>query len=554
MRGLFLATCSLLCGSVSLLAQDTTKRKTIDVTSTFKPVLREASKINFSAVSPAADTTKPRLSYSIPSQNLFFSYMPAELKPVALQIDSVNTWDYSNFIKAGIGNVHLPYLKAGFSFGDGKNSFFNIFASHFNAKGSRTYQKNNSTNVGASATYKTSKNLEWNGSLGFSNEDYFLYGYQPDTLKYNKSDLRQRFQTFEGKIHFRNTVPTEFGLTYHPSLRVSVFGDNRPTKATEANTVLNLPLEKSFGEDFTFELGATADLTNYRLKGLTTGKNTINNNLYMVPVALAYKSTNLYIHGGIIPSWDKKEFSMLPNIMADVTTNDKMFTLQLGWIGYYDKGSYQRFASINPWLTQPDSLLLNTKVNEIYGGIKGSLGDHFSYSAKFGYLRYRNTPLFINDYANDTTGKVFSVVYEPKMDVARVHGEVAYTVGEKFSATAGVTYSHFAKLQNEKKAWGMIPVEYNVGLRWQLIRNLWLNSELWAFDGIQYRDKNGNPSKDAAGFDMSAGVEFQITRNFNLWVQLNNIFNNEYQRWHQYHVYGFNILGGITYSFNQKKR
>lgn len=554
MRGLFLATCSLLCGSVSLLAQDTTKRKTIDVTSTFKPVLREASKINFSAVAPAADTTKPRLSYSIPSQNLFFSYMPAELKPVALQIDSVSTWDYSNFIKAGIGNVHLPYLKAGFSFGDGKNSFFNIFASHFSAKGSRTYQKNNSTSVGAAATYKTSKNLEWNGSLGFSSDDYFLYGYQPDTLKYNKSDLRQRFQTFEGKIHFRNTVPTEFGLTYHPSLRVSVFGDNRPTRATEANTVLNLPLEKSFGEDFTFELGATADLTNYRLKGLTTGKNTINNNLYMVPVALAYKSTNLYIHGGIIPSWDKKEFSMLPNIMADVTTNDKMFTLQLGWIGYYDKGSYQRFASINPWLTQPDSLLLNTKVNEIYGGIKGSLGDHFSYSAKFGYLRYRNTPLFINDYANDTTGKVFSVVYEPKMDVARAHGEVAYTVGEKFSATAGVTYSHFAKLQNEKKAWGMIPVEYNVGLRWQVIRNLWLNSELWAFDGIQYRDKHGNPSKDAAGFDMSAGVEFQITRNFNLWVQLNNIFNNEYQRWHQYHVYGFNILGGITYSFNQKKR
>ncbi|MFT3824517.1 MAG: hypothetical protein QM731_11375 [Chitinophagaceae bacterium] len=554
MRGLFFGSCLLLCGSASLYAQDTTKRKTIDVTSTFKPVLREASKINFSAVAPAADTSKPRLSYNIPSQNLFFSYMPAELKPVALQMDSVSIWDYSNFIKAGIGNVHQPYLKAGFSFGDGKSTFFNIFASHYTSKGSRTYQKNNSTAVGAAVTYKTKSNLELNGSLGFSSDDYFLYGYQPDTLKYEKSDLRRRFQTIEGKIDLRNTVPTEFGLTYHPSLKVSVFGDGRTTKGSEANTVLALPLEKTFGEDFTFGLGAIANLTNYRLKGLSTGKNSINNNLYQVPVALSYKSDNFYIHGGIIPSWEKKDFSMLPNIMADITTSDKKLTLQLGWIGYFEKGSYQRFASINPWLSQPDSVLLNTKVTEIYGGLKGSLGDHFSYSAKFGYLRYNNTPLFVNDYNLDTTGKQFSIVYEPKMDVARAHGEVAYTVGEKFSASAGVTYSHFAKLKNEEKAWGMIPVEYNVGLRWQLIRNLWLNSEIWAFDGIQYRDKKGAPSKDAAGFDMSAGVEFQITKNFNLWVQLNNLFNNEYQRWHQYHTYGFNILGGITYSFNQKRK
>ena len=51
------------------------------------------------------------------------------------------------------------------------------------------------------------------------------------------------------------------------------------------------------------------------------------------------------IHGGIRPSWDNKVFKMLPNVMADITTNDQRFTFQLGWIGYYNKGSYERFAS-----------------------------------------------------------------------------------------------------------------------------------------------------------------------------------------------------------------
>ena len=68
--------------------QDTTKAKAIDITSSFKPVLREAAKINFNATPPSADTAKPRLQYEIPNPNLLFAYQPGSLKPLALQIDS----------------------------------------------------------------------------------------------------------------------------------------------------------------------------------------------------------------------------------------------------------------------------------------------------------------------------------------------------------------------------------------------------------------------------------------------------------------------------------
>ena len=61
----------------SASAQDTTKKKSIDITSTFKPVLREASKINFNAAPPTADTSATKLSYNIPGQQLFFGYSPA---------------------------------------------------------------------------------------------------------------------------------------------------------------------------------------------------------------------------------------------------------------------------------------------------------------------------------------------------------------------------------------------------------------------------------------------------------------------------------------------
>ncbi len=534
--------------SASVSAQDTTKRKSFDITSTFKPVLRESAKINFNAAPPVADTSRPVLNYNIPTQNLFFAYQPAELKPVALEIDSVKAWDYANYIKVGIGNVHQPYMKAGFSFGDGQSTYFNVFASHYTSKGSLPFQKNSQTSVGAAATYLTPKQLEWNGTIGFRSDDYYLYGYRPGTLVFTKDQLKQRFQTIEAKVHFRNTVPTAFGITYHPSLRVSVFGDNHSDKGSESNTVLDLPLEKTFGSLFSFKLAATADLTNYQRKS-NTNKISAANNLFYVSPAVLMKTPNIFLHAGLRPSWDNKVFTMLPNVMADITTNDQRFTFQLGWIGYYNKGSYQRFAGINPWLAAPDSLF-NTRVQERYAGFKGSVGNHLSYSAKVGFQVYRNMPLFVNDGVD---GKTFTIAYEPRMEALQLHGEVQYTRAENFTAFAAINFNQFTKLQKEKKAWGMIPLELNTGIRWQLMKDLWLRSDLWLWDGPQYRGTGGDAFKGETGFDLNAGAEFRITKNFNLWIQLNNILNNRYERWHQYETYGFNLLGGITYSFGDGK-
>ncbi len=544
---------SILCLSTLFMfgfiaeAQDSTRKKTIDITSSFKPVLKETAKINFTASGPAVDTSKPRLNYNIPVQNLVFAYQPAELKPVALQVDSLSAWEYSNYIKAGIGTVHQPFIQAGFSFGNDKNSYFNAFANHYTSKGDLPFQKNSHTSVGLNGTVSLPNSNELNAKLGFKTEDYYYYGFRPQSLTFNKQQLLQRFQTFEARGNFRNIIPTEFGLTYNPNLYISVFGNNATPKATEANTILNLPLEKTFGRSFGFKLELGADLTNYRPAGSTINSQT--NNLYVIKPALLLKTPNAFVHAGIMPSWDQRSFTLLPNVFAEITTTDQRFTIQAGWTGYYDKGSYQRYAGMNPWIALPDSLR-NTRVQERYAGFKGSVDNHLNYSAKIGFNIYRNMALFVND---TTDGKTFRTIYEPSMEALQFHAEVAYTLGEVFSATAKLDFNQFTKLQREKKAYGLIPLELNAGLKWRLLKDLWLRTDLFAWDGPRYRTKGGEAFKGTTGFDLSTGVEFRITKQFNLWLQLNNIFNNKYERWHQYQAYGFNILGGIVYQFGQKK-
>jgi hypothetical protein len=538
-----LGLCLLAIGYCSN-AQDTTKRKTIDITSSFKPVLREAVKINFNAVPPVADTARPRLTYNIPAQYLFLTYQPGELKPVALRGDTGYSWQNSNYIKIGAGNVHLPYIKTGFSFGDGKSTFFNIFADQLTSKGSLAYQKNSLTDVKLEGTVKTEKDLEWKGSLGFKNDQYYLYGYQPDTLKFNSSQLSQAFQTFEGKISLRNLDPTEYGLIYNPNMRVSVFDDNHNPKASETNAVLNLPLQKTFGRSFAFNLAFTADLTNYTLSTIPTQQN----NLYFVSPAFLLKTPNLYFQGSVIPSWDNSKFTLLPNFMADIKTSDQRFGIQLGWIGYYDKGSYQRFESINPWLAQPN-LLLNTRIEERYAGFKGAASDHITYSAKIGFDDYKNMPLFVNDSID---GKTFKIRYESSMQALQIHGEVVYTQGEVFSVKAALNFDKYTNLKTEEKAWGLLPLEFTTTLRWQVVKDFWVKADVWAWDGAQYLGRTGGAYKGNSALDLNGGVEYRITRQLNLWFQMNNILNNKYERWHQYPVYGFNLLGGIVFAFGQK--
>ena len=139
----FLLTGLSVCALSAVHAQkDTTgKGGGVTIVSSFKPVLREAAKINFNAAPPAPDTSKPRLNYTIPNQNLVLGYQPGSLKPLALAVDSAVKFDNSSYIKAGFGSLRTPFVQAGITLGDGETAGLNIYAKHLASESKRNYQK-----------------------------------------------------------------------------------------------------------------------------------------------------------------------------------------------------------------------------------------------------------------------------------------------------------------------------------------------------------------------------------------------------------------------------
>jgi hypothetical protein len=235
--------------------------------------------------------------------------------------------------------------------------------------------------------------------------------------------------------------------------------------------------------------------------------------------------------------------------MAEVSASNQRFSFQAGWVGYLRNSGFQYGARINPWIWAP-ATVYNSRVVERYAGIKGSTGDHFSYSAKLAFNTINNQPLF----SNDTTagGKSFRVINEPSLKVVNIGGELGYTIGETFSLISNLQINQYNPKVADK-AWGLLPLESKTTLRLQVLKDLYVNSEFYAFRGPWYQQKGGKGDNLGGAVDLSAGLEFKIVNNIKLWAQFNNILSNEYQRWNQYPVYGFNFLGGVVFSFAQNK-
>ncbi len=528
-------------------AQDTTKKRSVSITSSFKPVLKESAKINFGAAPPTADTTRPKLNYDIPNQNLLFAYQPGTLKPMALHIDTSGRWDNTSYIKAGFGSLKTPYVQAGFSFGDGKTNGLNIYAKHVSSEGKREYQKFSNTSVSLDGFIQTAKNMEWDARLTMQQDQTYKYGYEPATLNFLKDSLRQRFQTIGGRISMHNINRTTYDISYAPEVKIDVFSDNH--KVSESNSYVNLPLSKKVGDNFQVDLGLSFDLTRLSKQD----KKAFNNTIYYISPSVSWLTSNINLKAGIRPSWDNKEFKLFPNITAEVSTPDKKFTFLAGWTGYIRKTTYQYLASLNPWIWAPDTLA-NSRIEERYAGFKGSLGNHFTYNAKVGFNTIHSQPLFVNTYGDEqNTGKSFLYVNETKINVLSLSGQIGYTQQEKFSFIGSFTLNQFGDVKTPyEKPYGMLPLELKGALRLLVIKDLWVTSDIFGWGGPSYLTKAGTSDHLKSVFDMNAGLEFRITKNLNLWTQFNNIFNKEYQRWNQYPVYGFNFVAGVVFSFAQK--
>lgn len=535
-----------LIGTLALQAQkDTTKTQAIEITSAYKPVLRNAVKINFSGSQMAMDTIRPLLSYLVPSQNLFYAYQPISLKPLALTMDEALQLGNRNYLKAGFGSYSTPYVKAGFSLGDGKTTLANITGSYIASKGKLIeHQDYSKLNVTAAASYFLPKQ-EVYAKVALDQHNNYLYGYDHSLFNYSKNDIQQKFQNISLGGGLKNTVPNSLNLNYNPNIEYNIFTSKN--QVNEGTFKANIPVTFVIDDEFSAKVEASADLTKYSTKNLIPNNVSFTNNILQVSPSIVYKGELVTFNAGLTPVSNNGDFSLLPNVYVEAQIAENTFMLQAGWIGHYQKNNYKNLSDVNPWL-QPMNFQTNTKETEYYAGIKGTLGSHFSVSAKAGFLKYKDFALFVTDTAS-LDQKAYKVVYEPTASNIKIHGDINYIDQDKLSLTAGLTLNGYTGFETNDKAWNTVPMEFTASGRYLAIKKLMLKADFYMFNGGKSISKGNVRAGLNGASDLSLGAVYEINKNFSVWADANNVFNDKYERWNRYPVYGVNFLGGILIKF-----
>ena len=535
---LLLIACCFL--SPEIFAQrDTSKRQTIEITSSYKPVLRNTVKINLYASPISPDTSRPRMAYSIPPQNLFFAYQPATLKPLELQTDTALQLGDRNQLKVGFGNLSTPYVSGAFSFGDGKKNLLNVYGDYISSRGKIKNQDFSEMNLKGTGSIFSAKNETYAG-VAFAQHEYYQYGYDHSTYTYDKPSLRRSYQDLSANVGFRNIAINDLNVNYNPHMELHAF--SREGKVSETSLLLNLPVEKKFGENVSFKVTALGNFNKY------TEKNSplqITNNLFQLAPELVYYSDRFTFHGGITPAWNNSTLSVLPNIYGEAQLQEKVLVIQAGWIGRFINNSFRSLSRGNPYMQDP-AFLNNTKEIQYYGGIKATVGQHFNFNAKAAFISYNDLPLFVNDSLD---GKSFYISNESSLKNLQLHGDMNFISQDKFTLTAGLDLNTYTGMHDNAKAWGLFPLKLTGSFRWNAFKEVLFKGDLFAFSGAKALLKDGAERNLKGGTDISAGAEFKINKQFSAWLDFDNILNSKYERWNNYPVYGFQVIGGILVHF-----
>ncbi|HLS95785.1 MAG TPA: hypothetical protein VK017_09520 [Sphingobacterium sp.] len=561
------AVAALLFGlSIEAYAQtDPEKPVTIDsfdVVRDYRPILADAVKIRRSPDMTNKRSYMPKLTYgNIPDKKLDINTGLKELNVQETPFSQM-TDQQSNYVKFGLGNFNTILGEGYFSYDEYEDLRVGGFVKHLNQKGSLEAQRFSRQEVGVFGR-RILPHFTVDGLLGYNRYATNFYGIpfaDDGVTSLNPVKEKQAFNDiyFTGELTSNFDPNNEDAFTYSAKLDAYSFSDKYDAK--ETSFAISAYLNKRVRA---FNIGAnlSVDVNNVDGTSNTFNGGKTNNSLATLNPYISFKGDNYAVTLGanFVPEFgDSSSFNIFPSAEIDFALAPEYLHIFGGVNGGVKKASYREFARQNPFLGP--SLGIQNMVERLnfYGGIKGNAGATFGYKVKAIYRQLEGMPLFVN---RPSAPFQFEMVYDGDGDKAVKHvgleGEINVRLSELVNLGGRLNIDQYTSAQ-EEEAWHTPKLRLAANARFNISEKLYIDAE-GLFHGLSYaKDWDdvavGQPlgyrrAEVPSFFDLSAGAEYKATKQLGLFVKANNIFNNEYQTYLYYPRLGFNILGGLNFSF-----
>jgi len=549
----------------------------VNIVRPYTPTISDAFKVKETPViEDEQDTKKEEIKYNIFSFPVASTFSPAKGKAAAVDKEAREKL-YNNYATLGVGNYGTVNAELFVTQNLENNQYVGGMLRHLSSQGGikDVVLDDNYSTTGIDLTYGSrQKDFTWSTDLGYQRQAYNWYGltdpnsillspeftYNPaqianiqdPTQIYNTAYIGARFTSRDGFIHDTEVQYKRFWDGFDST-------ENR----FFVTPSLDIPIgEEKVKFDFIADyVGGTFDRVSIDYSNFNVG----------VQPSLLYQDGDLsaqfgagifYSMGKINEDKDNK-FFIYPQIKVSYKIVGDLLGAYAGAEGTLKQNSYADFVGVNPFVS-PDLYVQPTDQKyDIYAGLKGKLASTIAFNLRASYMQEGNRAFFLTNYIDNYAqpdfsvvapyafGNSFKVIYDD-LKTLSFFAELKADISK--SVRFGINGTYYSYSTNQAQAWNLpeIKVGANIDVditpKWFAGANVFFVGERYDFVTSAYGPRD-IVSLDSY-FDVNANLGYKYSERLTGFLKLNNLVGQNYEKWLNYPVQGFQFMLGASYKFN----
>jgi len=528
----------------------------IEVVRPYKPILAEAVKLRRSPNLDDVKTYKAKLNYSILDRKLELNSDIQKLQAQALAEEKESIL-VNNYVKGAFGSLATLMGEAYFNTGKDEGLQLGGYFKHFSQEGKLNKQNSSNQQLSVFGRSILDQNTV-SGRINFERNGTYFYGIDDARPTLNPNPDKQALTTIEleGEL-VKNFTEDEDAFSY--ALKANGYIWNDKFSAKENYLSLNGYVNKRINS-LNLGLAASTEFGNSKDALTSVGNNLLRLNPY---IRLQVKGAKITAGINFVQEFGAFSSSKIfPAVTADFTLIPDYLQVFGEVKGDVNRNSLKGFTDENPWLNSNVVVKNTVEKLSFSAGIKGTGGPGFGYKARVYVKQFDDMPLFVNNF---TDFNKFDVIYDfGKTKLTGLEGEISVQVSDALKWTGKLNIDDW-KPASETYSWFKPGLKVSSNFVYTYNKKLSFNAGVVIQDDIKAKVYTGAPVpasqyiipntnieliETVKGYvDLGLGADYRINKKFSVFAKANNILNTNYSRYLYYQVNGFNIFGGLTYSF-----
>jgi hypothetical protein len=546
MRVTFFTTVLLL--THFLQAQRTLPSDTFRIVKAYQPTLVDAEKIYQEAEINDTFKIDPAIEYHFIIDQVPVQYTP-ELIPAARIKGEPLVKLYHGYAKVGVGNALMPDAHLYYSSLRSKEFALGGEAHFRNQKELEKIPGSDFTDWSAGLNGKKFwPSNTFSSSLAFQQRQFNYYGWYQlnDEKELEVPELEQRYSRIKADFELATTKTDSFNLRHLADLSFRSIANQ--SGDMEHNFVAGLNLSKFHNREL-YNIDIGVDYNTY--------EEIWENTIVSIAPRISTIGDKFRVDAGLgifVNATSEADFHFYPQAEIKYNVLEEVIIPYIGINGGIERNNYYRLTKENPFVYETHTFRNQNLNYDGYAGIRGMLSSAVSFNVNGSFSQTENDYFFIKPLNADLRmAERFALVYDD-IQTLRLKGEIGYRQEALHLFLVG-EYFNF-DTESLERAWHRPELKITTTANYNLRDKIIVKADLFYW-GEQYAPLySAELSQPALAietldpiFDANLGFEYRYTKRLSAYLNFNNIGGIRYEKYQDYPVQGFNVLGGFTYGF-----